>query len=115
MSDAVSISNGAIEIEGFTLPHVTVKPGAAGGYDLTLDRRFGMHAETLDEVRRWAWFLANAMAVAAGFTSFGENSSVRNDYGPSIMSHKEPVNVVQNFAPGVVFNESTPKSETRGA
>ena len=97
--------NRRIEIEGFELPHVTAAHSPNGGYDLVLDRRFGIHVKTEEEFQQYAWFLANAMAVAAGFTSFGSNSSVRNDYGPSIISHNG------SLVPSVtnVVNVSTPK------
>lgn len=35
------------------------------------------------EVEKWAWFMAHAMAVSAGYTSHGENSRLINRHGPS--------------------------------
>ena len=51
-------------------------------YDLWCDDRFGITVPE-SEVERWAWFLANAMAVAAGYTSHGPNSRPINRHGPS--------------------------------
>lgn len=64
-------------------PHLT--RAMANGeriFNLTLDNRFGIDAPE-SELERWAWFLANAMAVAAGYTSHGRNSRRINRHGPS--------------------------------
>lgn len=52
-------------------------------YALVLDNRFLVEAATESEINRWSWFLANAMAVSAGYTSHGENSRRRNPHGVS--------------------------------
>lgn len=52
-------------------------------YLFTLDGRFGHGPIPESEINRWAWFLANAMAVSAGYTSHGENSRRRNPHGVS--------------------------------
>jgi hypothetical protein len=50
--------------------------------NLLCDDRFGITAPE-SEIRRWAWFLANAMAVSAGYTSHGKGSRPINRHGPS--------------------------------
>src|SRR5579864_2929821 len=50
-------------------------------YSLLCDGRFGVTAAK-SEIERWAWFLANAMAVSAGYTSHGKGSRPINRHGP---------------------------------
>ncbi len=40
-----------------------------------------------EECERWLPFLANAMAVAAGRTSHGEHSNIRNPHGESLAGY----------------------------
>lgn len=51
-------------------------------FNLTLDQRFGITVPE-SELDRWAWFMANAMAIAAGYTSHGIHSRPINRHGPS--------------------------------
>lgn len=76
-------TDGKVCIGEFAIPRVTGKQNFDGSVDLTLDGRFGIRATAEDELQRWGTFCANAMAIAAGFTSFGEGSEPRNDYGKS--------------------------------
>lgn len=52
-------------------------------YYATIDDRFCSCPLPESEVNRWGWFLANAMAVSAGYTSHGKNSRPINRHGPS--------------------------------
>lgn len=58
-----------LHVEGEPVPRIQVYETSAG-YSLTLDGRFGFDT-TIDELERWGWFLANAMAVAGGYSCFG--------------------------------------------
>jgi hypothetical protein len=51
-------------------------------FTLMLDDRFGITAPE-SEVERWASFLADAMAISAGYTSHGKNSRRLNRHGVS--------------------------------
>lgn len=68
---------GYLVVEGFKIPHIrlikSVDPANDGLARLWLDGRFGMDDVLEDEIKRWGWFLANAMAVSAGFSSANEN------------------------------------------
>lgn len=87
--DVTDDYSGHLIVDGHEVPHITVnesedrKRGEAM-YWLNLDRRFGVHVAE-SELGRLAPFLANAMAVTAGFTCHGPNSSVRNPHGPSVI------------------------------
>jgi hypothetical protein len=67
--------------EGFRLQKAAVERGERI-FHLVVDNRFGLTA-TESEIENWAWFLANAMAVAGGYTSHGEGSRPINRHGPS--------------------------------
>lgn len=82
-------------VDGRVVPHITAfvldTPGghramdghlATREFNLFLDDRFCIIIRE-HELQTWGWFLANAMAVAAGWSSFGdERSSIRlNPYG----------------------------------
>jgi hypothetical protein len=64
-------------VEGCIVPYLTATKNNNGDWNLTLDERYGITA-TEEEVGKWLWFLAYAMAVAAGYTCFGENSKQMN-------------------------------------
>lgn len=59
--------------DGFAVPYLTVHPREDGTVRLCLDGRFLIEA-TGEEARKWIWFIANAMAVSAGYSCFGDNS-----------------------------------------
>jgi hypothetical protein len=70
-------------VGGYLVPHIsitTIKGGAEDGmYQVHLDNRFQITC-THDELNKWGWFIANAMAVAAGYTSFGPNCQLNNPF-----------------------------------
>jgi len=67
-------------VDGVPVPHVkvvemfavehsdgfTLSASGPDSYQVVLDDRFAIMVATYDELWRWGWFLANAMAVAAG-------------------------------------------------
>lgn len=69
-------------VGGVEVPYIEAVRGNDGRISLVLDHRLGI-TTTEDELGRWAWFLANAMAVAGGRTSHGANSWLRNPHGMS--------------------------------
>lgn len=79
------IGSNKITIDGYSIPFLTahdLRKTATVPSDLVeliLDDRFSITA-TRAEVDRWGWFLANAMAVAAGFSSHGEQSQPMNRF-----------------------------------
>lgn len=67
-----------LTIDGYEVPRLT---GVLrdGMWHFTLDNRFGCDVPELygESV---AWMIANAMAIGAGYTCFGEHSQPRNEF-----------------------------------
>lgn len=70
------MSNGQrVTIDGFAVPRVEVTEDlATGRWHFVFDGRFSVIAETLEELNRWLWIVANAQAVGEGYSCHGENS-----------------------------------------
>jgi len=68
-----------VTIADYEVPHITARPCEDGRIDVIVDHRFGMEPVSRDEFNRWMPLLANAMAVAAGYTSHGENCNPLKD------------------------------------
>lgn len=84
-----SHGDNVIIIDGYEVPNITVYDhGETWG--LTLDRRFGAPSIPKDDALPILWFIANAMAVAAGYTSFGEHSRKLNPYNCSFETEMKP-------------------------
>lgn len=70
-----------VTVDGYEVPHLTALPTnpQKTEWHISLDGRYSLELseERLHDV---LWFVANAMAVAAGFTSHGENSIPANPY-----------------------------------
>jgi hypothetical protein len=56
-----------ITVDGRKIPFLEAEPVIGGRIDLTLDSRFGL-VLTLDEFERFVPFLADAIAIALGYT-----------------------------------------------
>lgn len=67
-----------IVVDGYQVPHLTGRP-IDGMWHFTFDSRFGCDVPE-KYAHGVAWMIANAMAVGAGFTCFGENSKPRNEF-----------------------------------
>lgn len=66
---------------GYEVPYISTYPTADGKLHVVVDNRFGTHLPvTKDELDNWMPILANAMAVAAGYSSHGENSVRPNPF-----------------------------------
>lgn len=57
-----------VVVNGWTVPYLTAVPLPGGRVDLTLDHRFAL-VLSLEEAERFLPFLANAIAVAHGYTA----------------------------------------------
>jgi len=70
-----------VSLDGHDVPHVEVRPTPDGKFYICVDRRFIIHkAVTQEELDNWMPIMANAMAVAAGYSCFGESSAPINPY-----------------------------------
>lgn len=64
-----------VTIDGFAVPRIEVAENpATGQWNVTYDERFGIMAESLEELQRWIWIVANAQAVGEGYSCHGEHS-----------------------------------------
>lgn len=70
-------------VGGFAVPNIVGRLRGENDWTLILDRRFSIEC-TNDELNNWLWFLVNAMAVAAGYTHFGEDCKVANPFGTQV-------------------------------
>lgn len=62
-------------LDGYALPRVEVaEDDSTGRWNVTYDGRFGVVAESLEELQRWLWLVAQAQAVGEGYSCHGENS-----------------------------------------
>lgn len=68
-----------ITVDGFEVPKVQGKKMEDGTWRFLLDGRFEWDA-TEAEVQQWMWIVANAMAIGAGYSCFGENSKPLNPF-----------------------------------
>jgi hypothetical protein len=77
---------------GYEVPHIEARPMKDGTYYVTVDNRFGIHQSvTREELENWMPILANAMAVAAGWSCHGDNSRRPNPYMIRVSRlHREP-------------------------
>jgi hypothetical protein len=66
-----------LTVGGYKVPYIMGKKNKDGTWFLSLDGRFGIDT-TEEEISKWIWFVANAMAIAAGYSCFGPNSIHRN-------------------------------------
>lgn len=70
-----------VTIDGFQVPYVNARLLDDGRIDVTVDNRFSMSEPVpREEFDRWIHIVANAMAVAAGYSSHGENCTPLNPF-----------------------------------
>lgn len=88
-SGAAVESDWEVVIGGVWVPNITVGTSSDGQYQLQVDNRFAfwLGAQTPDALEQILLALANAMAVAAGFSCFGARSEVINPYKKWPMPH----------------------------
>ncbi len=63
-----------IVIGGYRLPNILAYEGEEDMWTLVLDERFATEPIHIDVLRPMLPFLANCMAVSAGYSCFGESS-----------------------------------------
>lgn len=70
-----------VTIDGYRVPHINARLLDDGRVDVTLDGRFGMPEPVdRDEFDRWIYIVANAMAIAAGYSCHGEYCTPLNKF-----------------------------------
>jgi hypothetical protein len=63
----------AVTCDGFKVPYLSAIVREDGGIMLMLDGRYLIEG-TKDEVNKWVPYIANALAIGAGYSCFGVNS-----------------------------------------
>lgn len=70
-------------MDGYRVPYLQVIKYVAPEHDgllsLNVDERFSIDFLE-EELDKWAWIIANGMAVAAGYSCHGENSQPLNRF-----------------------------------
>lgn len=74
-----------VSVDGYLVPHLYIYKRGDTDTDWTvvLDSRFEYDVND-GELRRFMPLIANAMAIAAGYSCFGENSQLSNRYQTQI-------------------------------
>ena len=75
-----------ISVDGYVVPYIDAYPvdTLMTKWHLTLDHRFGIDLDE-NQLQEFMWWIANAMAIAAGYTSHGENCLPRNPHNTRLM------------------------------
>jgi hypothetical protein len=73
-----------ILIDGYKVPYISAKHLEIDKWELLLDDRYSLIA-TSDQIQNWMWWVANAMAISGGYTSFGENAEKTNMYKTKVI------------------------------
>ncbi len=75
-----------IVVQGYRVPYMVAyrRSDTDTDWSILLDERFEFDLND-DELRRCMSLVANAMAIAAGYTAFGENAHPRNPFSTRVM------------------------------
>lgn len=81
------MSGHQVTVDGFLVPRVEVSENVETGlWTLFLDGIYGSEEVSLEELHRWIWLIANAMAIGGNYSCHGENSVYRpNPYKLKVM------------------------------
>jgi hypothetical protein len=69
----------AVTLDGYRVPKMSAIVREDGNIMLSLDHRYLIEG-TPEECAKWLWFVATAMAIGAGYSCFGDNST--KDFNP---------------------------------
>ena len=68
-----------VTVDGYRVPHLSAIVKNDGSIMLLLDERFCIEGSR-EEISKWVWFVADAMAIGAGYSCLGENCRQVNPY-----------------------------------
>lgn len=68
-----------IKLDGYGVPKLTGRADDQGMFHLCLDHRFGIEVPE-QYAHQVAWLVANALAIGAGYSCFGDNSQIANPF-----------------------------------
>ncbi len=87
VQDSAGARRSKIWLNGYLVPYLTADVVNPSVIRLFIDERFSMIVGT-GGLNDMVWFLANAMAVAAGYTSFGNESKPVNLFQRSALYYE---------------------------
>jgi hypothetical protein len=73
-----------LSVGGYKVPFIEGRKNKDGSWTLVLDERFAIDT-TENEIANWIGFIANAMAIAAGYSSFGGGGVPHNRFKTKII------------------------------
>jgi len=68
-----------IKLDGYRVPYLSGRVDDQGMFHLSLDERFGIEVPE-KYAHQVVWLIANALAIGAGYSCFGENSQIANPF-----------------------------------
>jgi len=68
-----------IKLDGYRVPKLTGRTDSKGMFHLCLDHRFGIEIPE-KYAHQVVWLIANALAIGAGYSCFGDNSQIANPF-----------------------------------
>ena len=79
------VSDHAVVVDGYLVPYLTANPTnpSRTEWEIVLDGRWGITLKH-EDIETVVWFVANALAVGAGFTKHGEGSGLRNRFATKV-------------------------------
>lgn len=89
---APCVGHRKLVVDGVVVPHIALSDDIDGETWVMVDNRFCQPIPTELLLDGWGWLLAQAMAVAAGYTSHGPNSRPINLYGGGVHPCKQSSN-----------------------
>lgn len=68
-----------LKLDGYRVPMLTGREDENGMFHLCLDERFGIEIPK-QHAHQVVWLIANALAIGAGYSCFGEGSQISNPF-----------------------------------
>lgn len=81
------VADHAVSVDGYKVPYLTANPtnAARTEWELVLDGRWSLTVQH-DDIERVVYFIAQALAVGAGYTKHGAGSVPFNRFATQIVS-----------------------------
>ena len=99
-----------VSVDGCVVRGLTVEPCDNGEWWLVLDGRFGVQAPE-EELKKYIWLIANALAIGAGYTYHGPNAKISNPFAVQIMGISPEVAKSADIVEFTKQNPTTPAAE----
>ena len=86
-----NLNNGyfVLAIDGYMIPFIKARQNEDKSWTLLLDDRFAVDITDENELNKWIWWIADAMAISAGWTAFGKDGKRSNPFQTRIFGLSE--------------------------